>query len=160
MFSYSSMDKENVITTRNSNKPLRGNASSVVKKGLSANNSHTEEVNAQRELKKIKVSMVEKDKQLAYLEQQLSLTQSRVAELELTSEKMKRSEKLSKIALSSKEASVKRQDVLLKQVSDRLFSFTTKDENKARRRAAAKQELHDELERVGKKSKLLCTAAI
>mgnify|MGYP003387712180 CR=1 FL=1 len=153
MFSYNTTDKENVISARNSNKPLRNvvpHHPNVMKKGLSANSSHTDDVNAQRELKKIKVSMVEKDKQLAYLEQQLSVTQSRVSELEVTSDKMRRSEKVSKMALSSKVASVRRQDVLLKQVSDRLSSFATKDENKARRRAAAKQELHDELERVGK----------
>ena len=111
--------------------------------------SNADETNAQRELKKIKVSIVEKDKQLAYFQQQLALTQSRVSELELSEDRLRRSEHVSKRMLNEKEANAKRQDVLLKHVHDRLSLFARKEENKIRRSVAAKQEIQEELERVG-----------
>lgn len=119
-------------------------------KGLSVNSAMGKEGDAQRELKKVRVVFAEKDKQLAYLQQQLSLSQSRVAELENTAERMRRSEHASKRMLSSKEASAKKQSVLMKHVNDRLAQFAKKEENKLRRNVAKKQELQDELERVGK----------
>lgn len=132
------MDKENIVQA-----PTGAN----VRKGLSVNGAVTKEGDAQRELRK--VSMTEKDKQLAYFQQQLSLSQARVSELENTNEKMKRSENASRRILSAKEASAKKQGVLIKHVNDRLQQFAKKEDNKLRRNMAAKQELQDELERVG-----------
>lgn len=134
------MDKENIVQA-----PTGAN----VRKGLSVNGAVTKEGDAQRELRKVKVSMTEKDKQLAYFQQQLSLSQARVSELENTNEKMKRSENASRRILSAKEASAKKQGVLIKHVNDRLQQFAKKEDNKLRRNMAAKQELQDELERVG-----------
>ena len=120
----------------------------IAKKPGQLSNSN-EETNAQRELKKIKVSIIEKDKQLAFFQQQLTLTQARVSELELSADKLRRSEHVSKRMLNEKEANAKRQDVLLKHVHDRLSLFARKEENKIRRSVAAKQEIQEELERVG-----------
>jgi hypothetical protein len=144
------IEKENVASLKSTKPSTNVNkVIAAVKKPLSVNNAVAEDNNAQRELRKVKLAIAEKDRQLAYLEQQLSITQSRVGELEQYTDRIRRSETVSRRALSEKEASVKRQDVLLKQVSDRLNLFAKKEENKNRRNLLAKQEIQEELERVG-----------
>jgi hypothetical protein len=121
-----------------------------IRKGLGINGAIGKEGDAQRELKKVKVLSTEKDKQIAYLQQQLSLSQARASELENATERMRRSECVSRRLLSAKDAASKRQGVLIKQVNNRLQQFAKKEENKVRRSVAAKQEIQDELEKVGK----------
>lgn len=112
-------------------------------------NNVTDSKDSIRELKRIKVSLTEKDRQLVILEQQLSIANSRISTLTADSVKSKRSEKVSKRLLLAKESSVRRQSVALKFASFQLEQFARKDENKLRRSRLEKKELEEELEKIG-----------
>jgi hypothetical protein len=100
------------------------------------------------EVRKLKMTMAEKDKQLSFLEQQLLLSQAQVEELLAGSEKHKRQEREAKKDLSSKETHLRRQTVALKHSDDKLQRFLMKENDKIRRSKMERQELEAELERV------------
>jgi hypothetical protein len=100
------------------------------------------------EVRKLKMTMAEKDKQLSFLEQQLLISQAHVEELLAGSEKHKRQEREAKKDLSSKETHLRRQTVALKHSDDKLQRFLMKENDKIRRSKMERQELEAELERV------------
>jgi hypothetical protein len=100
------------------------------------------------EVRKLKMTMTEKDKQLSFLEQQLLISQAHVEELLAGSEKHKRQEREAKKNLSSKETHLRRQAVALKHSDDKLQRFLTKENDKIRRSKMERQELEAELERL------------
>ena len=100
------------------------------------------------EARRFKLVLQEKDKQLVFLEQQLLITQSRVEELQVGSDKHKRQEREAKKTLSSKESHLRRQTVALKHTNDKLQCYVLKEDDKIRRSKMERKELQEELERM------------
>lgn len=100
------------------------------------------------DVRKLKITVAEKDKQLSFLEQQLLIAQAHVEELLAGSEKHKRQEREAKKDLSSKETHLRRQTVALKHSDDKLQGFLTKENEKIRRSKMERQDLEAELERL------------
>ena len=100
------------------------------------------------EARRLKLVLQEKDKQLVFLEQQLLITQSRVEELQVGSDKHKRQEREAKKTLSSKESHLRRQTVALKHTTDKLQCYVLKEDDKIRRSKMERKELQEELERM------------
>lgn len=97
--------------------------------------------------KRLKVLLAEKEKNLTFLEKELTLSQSKVEELQITSERHKRNALEAKKILSTHESNLKRQTVTLKYTNDRLHALVRKEDDKIRRSGMQKKELEDELER-------------
>ena len=100
------------------------------------------------EARRYKLVLQEKDKQLVFLEQQLLITQSRVEELQVGSDKHKRQEREAKKSLSSKESHLRRQTIALKHTNDKLQCYVLKEDDKIRRSKMERKELQEELERM------------
>lgn len=97
--------------------------------------------------KRLKVLLQEKEKHLTFLEKELSVSQSKVEELQVSSERHKRNEREAKKILATHESSLKRQTVTLKYTNDRLHALVRKEDDKIRRSGMERKELEDELER-------------
>jgi hypothetical protein len=97
--------------------------------------------------KRLKVLLAEKEKNLTFLEKELTLSQSKVEELQITSERHKRNALEAKKGLATHESNLKRQTVTLKYTNDRLHALVRKEDDKIRRSSMQKKELEDELER-------------
>lgn len=98
--------------------------------------------------RKLKISLLEKEKQLAFLEQQLSISQAHTEELKAESEKHKREEREAKKTLFAKDSHLRRQTLELKCADVKIQKFLSREDVKIRRSTMERKELEAELERL------------
>ena len=109
---------------------------------LSDNNDY------QREIKKLKVHLKDKDKQVQVAHRNMQLMQSKIDEYEFQIMRYRFKEKEALRKLSAKETAEKRNKVALKQINDQLERVSKKEENRIRRLNLERKELLDELEKI------------
>jgi len=132
-------DKENIHVVVNS---VSGRRKSDIKPTAVS----SDVCNLQRELKRQKVAIAEKDKQLLTFERMLAIANSKIDELQNLELKHRLSEREVKKKLSTKEMLERRQSIALRQVSDQLQIMSRKEDNKKRRDQLKREELQLELE--------------
>lgn len=121
--------------------------------GANSNVCHSEShnSNAAGELKRAKVSLLEKDRQLTNLEQQLSIANSRVESLTSTAERHRRAEQASKRLVTENKTAKRRPCV-----ANKLSNFQSdalkcgkRADISGHRKSLEKKELLEELEKLG-----------
>ena len=116
----------------------------TLRRGPSLGGVETEKLDT----RKLKITLLEKEKQLAFLEQQLSISQAHIEELKSESEKHKRTEREAKKTLSVKDSHLRRQTLELKCADVKIQRFLTREDVKIRRSTMERKELEAELERL------------
>lgn len=110
--------------------------------------SLSEGMNAIREVKRLKVQLIDKEKQLTSVERQLIEKDATIEQLQKEGQKYKYlSKDLSREAkrlMSSQELKARKQNLEISRISSQL----EKQENKIRRKKLERQELQEELERI------------
>lgn len=115
-----------------------------LRRGPSLGGLETEKLDA----RKLKVSLLEKEKRLAFVEQQLSISQAHIEELKSESEKHKRVEREAKKSLFVKDSHLRRQTLELKCADVKIQRFISREDVKIRRSTMERKELEAEMERL------------
>lgn len=105
-------------------------------------------INAQREVKRLKSHVQEKDRQLAKLEHQLHITKGQLEEMQLQELKHRNASKEIKKQLSSQETSARAKSAALARVSGQLRRISEMEESRSRRKTLQIKELNAEFERM------------
>ena len=108
----------------------------------------TAEGNAQREVRRLKAQMIDKDKLVLQLDKQLHLLRGQLKDLQGQEQKHKNVSREAKRVLSAHETSVRAKSVDLARINEQLHRVTQMEENRVTRKTLQLKELAAEFEQM------------
>jgi DNA repair exonuclease SbcCD ATPase subunit len=147
MDSEATPHKENVNTVNISMSSTTSRGLSDVTKRRSTMTDHLEG-NAQREVKKLKSVLQDKDKQISLLEKQLHSTRGQLESLHIQELKHKNISREARRMLSSQETSVRAKTAALTRINNQLQRLSNVEQNRLRRKNLQLKELSQEFEQM------------